>query len=100
MQRTGYDRTLFHETWVQPVEAEQQALPLIIDRSGDSEDWPRLQGSVKLHLSRYLHIETRLWLNTQGEYLPGEWRMPAPPFGPVSVFVEAPEPEPAPEEQP
>lgn len=98
MQRSGYYRTLFHETWVQPVRDERQALPLIIDRSGDSESWPGLQGSVKLHLSRYLHIETRLWLNTDGHYLPGEWRMPPPPFGPVSVVVEAPEPEP--EEEP
>jgi hypothetical protein len=94
MQRTGNYRTLFHETWAQPVRGEQQALPLIIDRSGDSESWPQLQGSVKLHLSRYLHIQTRLWLNTQGDYLPGEWRMPPPPFGPASVIIEAPEPEP------
>jgi Peptidoglycan-binding protein, CsiV len=100
MQRTGYYRTLFHETWIQPVLDEKRALPLVIDRSGDQQSWPLLQGSVKLHLSRYLHIETSLWLNTQGEYLPGEWRMPPPPLGPVSVIVEAPEPEPEPEEEP
>lgn len=93
MRRTGFYRILFHETWVQPVRDEQRALPLIIDRSGDNQTWPRLQGSVRLHLSRYLHIETNLWLNTAGEYLPGEWQMPEPPLGPVSVIVEAPEPE-------
>ncbi len=97
MQRTGRYRTLFHETWVQPVPEEAQALPLIIDRSGDSGDWPQLQGSVKLHLSRFLHLETRLWLNTDGAYLPGDWRMPPAPLGPVSVIVEAPEPELEPE---
>lgn len=93
MQRTGYYKTLFHETWVQPVRDESTAIPLIIDRSGDSGDWPRLQGTVKLHIARYLHIETNLWLNTQGEYLPGEWRMPAPPLGPLSLIIEEPEPE-------
>lgn len=90
MQRTGRFRTLFHETWVQPVPAEADALPLILDDSGALQDWPRLQGSVKLYLSRYLHMETNLWLNTPGDYLPGEWRMPAAPLGPASLVVEEP----------
>ncbi len=93
MQRTGEYRTLFHETWIQPVLEEERAIPLILDRSGDDQAWPRLQGSIKLHLSRYLHIEANLWLNTRGDYLPEHWRMPPPPLGPVSVIVEEPEPE-------
>lgn len=95
MQRSGRYKTLFHETWVQPVRGESTAVPIIIDRSGDSGQWPRLQGSVKLHIARYLHIETNLWLNTQGQYLPGEWRMPAPPLGPLSVIIEEPPEAPA-----
>ena len=87
MQRTGKYRTLFHHSWLQPVVDERNALPIVLDRSGDSGDWPRLQGSIKLYLSRYLHLETNLWLNTDGSYLPGEWRMPAPPLGPVSLLV-------------
>jgi hypothetical protein len=43
---------------------------------------------VKLYLSRYLHLETNLWLNTSGDYLPGDWRMPAPPLGPPSLIIE------------
>mgnify|MGYP000008568216 FL=1 len=92
MQRTGNYKTLFHETWVQPVQGESTAIPLVIDRSGDSGDWPRLQGTVKLHIARYLHLETNLWINTQGQYLPAEWRMPEPPLGPQSLFIEQPEP--------
>ena len=88
MERRGNYRILFHETWVQPVREEQDAIPLVIDRSGDSGDWPALQGSVNIHISRYLHVETNLWLNTQGRYLPGDWRMPAPPLGPASVIDE------------
>ncbi|MEH6588172.1 MAG: CsiV family protein [Halioglobus sp.] len=95
MQRSGRYKTLFHETWVQPVRGKSTAVPIIIDRSGDSGNWPQLQGSIKLHIARYLHIETNLWLNTQGQYLPGEWRMPAPPLGPLSVIIEEPEEEPA-----
>lgn len=88
MQRSGRYSLLFHETWVQPVAAEASSLPIVLDRSGDTRQWPRLQGTIKLYLSRYLQVETNLWLNTAGEYLPGTWRMPAPPFGPPSLVIE------------
>ncbi len=88
MQRSGHYRTLFHRSWLQPVSDEENTLPIVLDRSGDTHDWPRLQGSIKLYLSRYLHLETNLWLNTQGNYLPGQWRMPAPPLGPPSLIIE------------
>ena len=90
MQRLGRYRTLFHRGWVQPVASETAALPIVLDRSGDTGQWPVLQGSIKLFLSRYLHIETKLWMNTPGNYLPGTWRMPAPPLGPPSLVLEAP----------
>ena len=90
MQRTGRFKTLFHQTWLQPMRDEEQTLPIIIDRSGDEQNWPRLQGSVKLYLSRYLHIETNLWLNTHGDYLPADWFMPAPPLGPESLMIIEP----------
>ncbi len=88
MQRGGRYSILFHETWVQPVAPEESSLPIVLDRSGDSRQWPRMQGTIKLFLSRYLHLETNLWVNTAGEYLPGTWQMPAPPFGPPSLIIE------------
>lgn len=91
MEQTGEYRVLFHEVWAQPVMGKQRAVPLVLDRSGDSGSWPELQGSITLHVARYLHLETRLWLNTMGEYLPGNWRMPAAPLGPPSVITVAPE---------
>jgi len=90
MERSGEYHILFHETWAQPMREEQDAIPLIIDRSGDTRQWPRLQGSVKLYIARYLHVETNLWLNTTGDYLPEHWRMPPPPLGPASIFVQEP----------
>jgi hypothetical protein len=94
MQRSGKYRTLFHQTWVQPVSDQASTLPIILDRSGDTGQWPRLQGSITLYLSRYLHLETNLWLNTPGDYLPGVWQMPPPPLGPPSLIIEdLPEPE-------
>ena len=101
MQRSGRYRILFHESWVQPVRDEASALPIVLDRSGDdAEPWPELQGSIKLHLARYLHLETNLWLNTDGSYLgPSNWRMPMPPRGPQSLVVEEPPPEPVIEDE-
>jgi len=90
MERSGRYRTLFHEAWLEPVADEDRALPIVVDRSGDTGEWPRLQGSVKFFLSRYLHLETNLWLNTHGEYLSGGWQMPAPPLGPPSLIIEEP----------
>ena len=91
MQRRGGRQTLFHEAWLQPVLERADAIPLVLDRSGDEQAWPRLQGSVLLHISRYLHIESNLWLNTPGSYLPGDWQMPAPPLGPASLVLIEPE---------
>lgn len=93
MQRTGRYETLFHETWLQPMFGEADSVPLIVDRSGDAENWPQLQGSVRFYLSRFLHLETDLWLNTSGTYIPGSWTMPSPPLGPRSLIVVEPEPE-------
>ncbi len=91
MERNGPYRVLFHETWWQPIGTQRAALPLILDRSGDTASYPALQGTVTLYRSRFLHLETNLWLNTEGGYLPGTWRMPAPPLGPVSLeLVEPP----------
>jgi hypothetical protein len=57
MQRSGRYRILFHEAWIQPMNSQTQALPIILDRSGDGGPWPALQGSIKLYLSRYFYLE-------------------------------------------
>lgn len=90
MTRTGRYKTLFHESWLQPVAEKSSAVPIIIDHSGDDESWPALQGSVTFYLSRYLHMETNLWLNTTGSYLPPQWSMPPAPLGPKSLIVIQP----------
>ena len=92
LQRSGRYEVLFHETWVQPVPSEGNSLPIVLDDSGDTGQWPRLQGSIKLYLTRYLQVETDLWLNTAGSYLPGSWQMPAPPLSPPSLIIEEPLP--------
>ena len=86
MQRDGRYHKLFHKAWIQPIPSRSQAPSLVLDRSGDGGPWPVLQGSVKLYVSRYIYLETNLWLNTNGEYLRSTWRMPPPPLGPPSAM--------------
>lgn len=89
----GPYEVLWHSAWLQPLMPADQALPLLLDQSGDPDGertWPQLQGSVRLYLSRYLHLETDLWLNTEGSYLPAGWRGKTPPLAPPSLHVEVP----------
>ena len=90
LARDGGYEVLWHEAWLQPLRGEADAVPLLLDRSGDPDrdPWPRLQGSVRLYLSRYLHLETALWLNTEGSYLPEGWQADAPPLAPPSLVIE------------
>ena len=94
-QRSGRYSILFHEAWLQPMSSQAESIPIVLDRSGDGGAWPALQGSIKLYLASYLYLETNLWLNTQGEYLPGSWRMPAPPLAPASKVPVSVVPAPA-----
>ncbi|MCB1841488.1 MAG: hypothetical protein KDI09_00865 [Halioglobus sp.] len=90
MQRAGGYRTLFHEAWLQPVTDASRAIPLALDTSGDTPTWPELQGTITLSLARFLSLETNLWLNTQGNYLPSGWQMPAPPKAPPALLLNSP----------
>jgi hypothetical protein len=85
MRQSGRYEILFHESWNQPIVSSERTLPILLDQSGYLQEWPKLQGSIKLHLARYLHLETNFWINTMGNYLPGDWQMPPPPLGPVPV---------------
>ena len=87
MQRNGGYRILFHEHWLQAFVEGTEPPAIIIDRSDSNSPWPELQGSVHLSLSRFLHLETNVWLNTDGSYLNASWQMPSPPTSPLSVFV-------------
>jgi hypothetical protein len=90
MQRSGRYRILFHEAWLQPMANQAEAVPIVLDHSGDGGPWPALQGTIKLYQSGDLQLETNLWLNTQGEYLHSSWRMPPPPLAPSSGIPETP----------
>lgn len=64
--------------WAEQLQDEPKSLPVRIDSASQGQPWPELQGDITVYVSRYLHIKTNLWLNTDGHYLP-DWQMPAPP---------------------
>ena len=83
LHRAGDTELLFHRAWLQPMRGRAESLPMPIAGGEVRGEFSELQGSVLLYSERYLHIETNLWLNTDGEYLAGQWRMPAPPPDPI-----------------
>jgi hypothetical protein len=89
LRRRGQE-VLFHGAWWSTFEDREKMLPIALDRAGDPDTggWPRLQGSLLLYLSRYLHAEVDLWLNTAGDYLPAEWQIPLPPVPESSLEAE------------
>lgn len=62
--RQRYLRILFHKAWRQPIADRDQSNSILV-RGGDPyDDHYELEGSIKLSVERYLHIETDLWLST------------------------------------
>lgn len=64
--------------WAEQLGDESEALPVRLDSAASGQAWPELQGDITVYVSRYLHIKTNLWLNTDGHHLP-EWQMLPPP---------------------
>ena len=61
-RRSGY-RVLFHEAWRQPLIPADESASILITGGDKVENHFELEGSIKLSLSRFLHIETNLWRN-------------------------------------
>lgn len=62
LQRSPSYKVLLVKSWRQPGLARNKALPVLI-RGGDTfGQHHRLEGTVRVVLSRYLHLETDLWL--------------------------------------
>lgn len=84
MRRSAAFRPLFHKAWRQPLYGDVSD-PAILVLGGDQVNQQHeLQGYIRLTVSRYLHLETDLWL-TQFEANTGQeqeaWPYtPSPPI--------------------
>lgn len=75
---------LFHKSWRQVVGDKKEAPAILIAGGEDYTGQHELSGYIKFHKSRYLHIETDLWLSrfiaNTGETQSDEWPLlPTPP---------------------
>lgn len=72
LQRSGNFEILSHYHWVQPLVDRKETLPLLIQAGKVYGDQYELEGTVSLSVSRYLHIDTELWLSsfTENQALP------------------------------
>lgn len=61
--RNPYMRLLNHSVWRQGLKSGDQAPHIVITGGDEFGEHFELEGSIKLHLSRYLHIQTNLWLS-------------------------------------
>lgn len=57
-------RLLFHGAWRQLISPRDQAKSIVITGGDKFDDHYELEGTIKLGVERYLHIDTDLWLNT------------------------------------
>ncbi len=57
-------RTLFHAAWRQPIASRAAAKSIIINAGESFDNHYELEGTIKVGLERYLHIETDLWLSS------------------------------------
>ena len=91
LRRHSGNRVLFHEAWRQPFRDNREAPALIISGGEAYGSHFELEGSLRLTLSRYLHLNTNLWLtrfDPNTGQTPGSW--PQLPNPPNQVSLEAP----------
>ncbi|PCH50647.1 MAG: hypothetical protein COC20_06495 [Cellvibrionales bacterium] len=62
LNRTGVYKVLYHQAWRQPGIPPDNAPWLLVQGGRQIADHSELQGSIRLHLSSYLRLETKLWL--------------------------------------
>lgn len=54
---------LFHKAWQQQMWGKEES-PALVIRGGQSfGDHKELEGTIKIHIGRYLHLSTDLWLS-------------------------------------
>ena len=62
LDRSRELRVLFHQAWLQPLGNIEQAPALILHGGNSYGSFYELQGYITLGTSRYVHLETNLWL--------------------------------------
>lgn len=57
-------RVIFHKVWRQPVGNSETTPSVIVQGGNRYDDHHELEGSVQVTVSRYLHLDARLWFTS------------------------------------
>jgi hypothetical protein len=88
-KKPGY-RVLFHKAWQQTLTSPSKS-PVIVITGGDKyDDYFELSGSLRISLSKYLHVSTDLWLTQFTPNLGNTMDIPYLPLTPDLVFTNHP----------
>lgn len=63
LRRIDRYRPLFHATWQQPLQDRQRSPSILVNGGETYGEHFELEGTVKISVERYLHIDTDLWLH-------------------------------------
>ena len=61
LERSGRYRVLLHQAWRQPMPEEREARAILIQAGERSGATYEIEGTLRFHLSRFLHVRTDLW---------------------------------------
>lgn len=61
IRRSSLYEPLFHAGWLQPVENQNDAMPILIQAGKHYDDMYQLDGTITVSRSRFLHVDTDLW---------------------------------------
>lgn len=63
LERQADTRVLFHDRWVQPAQWQGRPAPIVVTGGREVGGHYELEGYVTLRVSRFLHLQTHLWLS-------------------------------------
>lgn len=61
IKTAGRHRLLSHQVWLQKLSEKESALPIAVQAGRQVNGFYEVSGSITLHKSRYLHLESNLW---------------------------------------
>lgn len=86
-------KILYHKVWRQRMQGKNSAPSIVINGGDLKGDNKELEGSIKIHIARYLHLTTDLWLTTDGHQASGQtsesFMWPAIPPRPGTVATNS-----------
>jgi hypothetical protein len=63
LRRDENYKVLFHQAWKQTMVAKEDAPAIVVQGGQTIANGKEMQGYIRLHIARYLHLNTNLWLN-------------------------------------